>query len=150
VDALAWLDRHRDQVLAAALAGLYALEVLLTDEVESHHGSAALVGAVFASTLTVRRTLPLLPLLAAAVVIQLGHTVLPGLAEGGAFMIGLLVSIFSAGSYLLGRQLVVAGACVAGLILLAASATGSSSSSSWEPPSSQASSSVTGASVMSR
>ncbi|HET6938834.1 MAG TPA: histidine kinase [Nocardioides sp.] len=120
MDVFAWVSRHRDQALAAVLAGLYAAEVLLTDEVEHHHGSAALVGVAFAATLAVRRTLPLLPLLAAAVVIQLGHTVLPGLAEGGAFMVALLVSIFSAGSYLTGRQLVLAGVLVAGLVPLAA------------------------------
>jgi signal transduction histidine kinase len=94
--------------------------VLLTDEVDDHRGSAALVAVAFAATLAVRRTLPLLLLLEAAVVIQLNHTVLPGLAEGGSFMIVLLVSIFSAGCYLRGLRLVVAGALVAGLVPLAA------------------------------
>src|SRR5262245_47872333 len=103
MNVLRWLSRHRDQVLAAVLAALYAAEMLLTDEVADHRESAALVGAVFAATLAVRRTMPLLLLLEAAVIIQLNHTVLPGMAEGGAFMLALLVSIFSAGSYLLGR-----------------------------------------------
>ena len=60
--------------LAAALAAVYAAEVLLTDEVEHHRGSAAVVGVAFAATLAVRRTLPLLPLLAAACQAQEGLT----------------------------------------------------------------------------
>jgi hypothetical protein len=132
--------------------------VLLSSEVSGHRGSAALVAAVFAATLVVRRTLPLLLLLEAAVVIQLNHTVLPGIAEGGAFMITFLISVFSAGSYLRGRLLVLAGLVVAVLIPLAAldrgsprrSVTGSSSWSSSAPPSSPGSCSGAGASATRR
>src|SRR3954469_17349577 len=108
MDPRGWLSQHRDQALAAGLAGLYVAEVLLSRAVSGHRGPPALVAAVFAATLVVRRTLPLLLLLEAAVVIQLNHTVLPGIAEGGAFMITFLISVFSAGSYLRGRLLALA------------------------------------------
>jgi signal transduction histidine kinase len=120
MNVLAWVSRYRDQVLAAVLAVLFAAEMLLTPEMDDHRWSAALVGVVFSATLAVRRNLPLLLLLEAAVVIQLNHTVLPGLAEGGAFLIGFLIAIFSAGSYLQGARLVLAGVVVAALIPLAA------------------------------
>lgn len=120
MDALALFSRHRDQALAAGLAAVYCAEVLFSGEVTDHRGSAAVVAVVFAATTAVRRTLPLLLLLEVVVVIQLNHTVLPGLAEGGSFMLGLIVTIFSAGSYVRGRLLLLAGAMVAGLIPLAA------------------------------
>src|SRR4051794_22715016 len=104
--ATALAARYRDQILVAGLAVLWVLEVLFSGEVEHHRGSAAAVAVMMAGSLLVRRTMPMLPLVALIVVIQLNHTVLPGLGEGGSFMIALIVTIFSAGSYLRGRMLV--------------------------------------------
>lgn len=112
--------RYRDQMLAAGLGVLYGLEVLFSGEVEHHRGSAALVAVLLAASLVVRRTMPVLPLVAVIAVIQLNHTVLPGLGEGGGFMIALIVTIFSAGSYLHGWMLVLGGIIVGGIIPLAA------------------------------
>ncbi|ABL79483.1 MULTISPECIES: histidine kinase [unclassified Nocardioides] len=120
MDASAIAGRYRDQILAAGLAAFYALEVLFSSEVEHHRGSAAAVAVLMAVSLVVRLTMPLLPLVAVIAVIQLNHTVLPGLAEGGAFMIALIVTIFSAGHYLHGRMLALGGVIVAGIIPLAA------------------------------
>ena len=120
MSARSFAARHRDQLLAAGLAVLYAVEVLFSGEVTEHQGSAALVGVMVALTLSVRRTMPLLPLGAAIVAIQLNHTVLPGLGEGGSFMIFLITAIYSAGCYSRGWRLVVAGLAVGGIIPLAA------------------------------
>jgi len=118
--ALAWLSRRRDQALAVGLAALYVAEALFGGEVTEHRVSAAVVGALFAATLAVRRSMPLVPLGAALVGIQLNHTVLPGLAEGGTFLVAVLITIFSVGSYLRGRLLVLGGVLVACIIPLAA------------------------------
>src|SRR5262245_56505585 len=120
MEALAWLSRRRDQALAVGLGTLYVVEALFSGEVAEHRISAAVVGALFAATLVVRRSMPLVPLGAALVAIQLNHTVLPGLAEGGTFLVSLLITIFSVGSYLRGRLLVLGGVLVAGMIPLAA------------------------------
>jgi signal transduction histidine kinase len=120
MDALDWLSRRRDEALAAGLGLVYVAEELFSGEVTHHRASAALVGAVFAATFVVRRTMPLLLLLGASVVIQLNHTVLPGLGEGGSFMLGLILTVFAVGSYLRGRLLVLGGVLVAGVIPLAA------------------------------
>jgi signal transduction histidine kinase len=114
------IGRFRDQVLAAVLAALYALEVMFSGEVEQHHLSAATVAVLMAASLVVRRTMPMLPLLGLVTIIQLNHTVLPGLAEGGAFLATLIVTIFSAGSYLHGRMQLLAGLIVVAVIPLAA------------------------------
>jgi hypothetical protein len=113
MEALAWLSRRRDQALAVGLAALYVAEALFGGEVTEHRVSAAVVGALFAATLAVRRSMPLVPLGAALVGIQLNHTVLPGLAEGGTFLVAVLITIFSVGSYLRGRLLVLGGVLVA-------------------------------------
>ncbi len=112
--------RYRDQMLAAGVGVFYALEVLFSGEVAHHRGSAAAVAVLMAASLVVRRSMPLLPVVAVIVVIQLNHTVLPGLGEGGAFMITLILTIFSAGSYLHGRMLVLGGVIVGAIIPLAA------------------------------
>ena len=117
---LRMINRYRDQVLAAVLGLLYAIEVLVSGEVSHHRESAAAVAVLFAASLVVRTTMPLLPLLAVIAVIQLNHTVLPGLGEGGAFLIALILTIFSAGSYTRGRSLILSGVLVAGIIPLAA------------------------------
>ena len=115
-----FLRRYRDPLLAAGLAAAYATEVMLSGEVQDHRASAAVVAVLMGTSLVVRRTMPLLPLMGLITVIQLNHTVLPGLAEGGAFLVILIVTIFSAGRHLHGRMLILAAVVVAGIIPLAA------------------------------
>ncbi|MDT5299122.1 MAG: hypothetical protein QOG79_2364 [Mycobacterium sp.] len=115
------LHAHRDQIIAAGVAVLFVAEILFSTEVDEHKVSAALVGVLMCALLGVRRTLPLLPLVGLIVVIQLNHTVLVGMGEGGSFMVVIILSIYSAGSYARGRVLVLCGAIVAGLIPLALS-----------------------------
>jgi signal transduction histidine kinase len=112
--------RYGDQLLAAVLALLYLLEIFFSGEVVAHRWTAAVVAVLLEAALAVRRSLPLLPLLAAIVVIQLNHTVLVGMAEGGAFMVTLIVAIYSAGAHTRGWPRVVAAGLVAAAIPLAA------------------------------
>lgn len=113
-------SKYGDQLLAGGLAVLYVLEVQFSGEVVQHRASAAFVGVLMAASLSVRRTMPVLPLLVAIVVIQLNHTVLPGLAEGGSFMLAVVIAIFSAGAHSAGRAVVVASVLVFLIIPLAA------------------------------
>ena len=120
MDARRLVRRYGDQLLAAVLAMLYVLEIFFSGEVVAHRWTAAVVAVLLEAALSVRRSLPLLPLLAVIVVIQLNHTVLVGMAEGGTFMITLIIAIYSAGAHARGRVRVVAGLLVAGIIPLAA------------------------------
>ena len=120
MDVRALLRRYGDQLLAAVLAVLYVLEILFSGELVAHHWTAAVVAVLLEAALSVRRSLPLLPLLAVIVVIQLNHTVLVGMAEGGTFMITLIIAIYSAGAHARGWLRVAAGLLVAGVIPLAA------------------------------
>ena len=120
MDMRAFLTKYGDQLLAAGLGVLYVLEELFSGEVSQHRASAAIVGVLMAASLAVRRTMPVLPLLVAIVVIQLNHTVLPGLAEGGSFMLAVVIAIFSAGAHARGRNAVLAAALVFLIIPLAA------------------------------
>src|SRR4051812_22265066 len=112
--------RYGDQLLAAVLAVLYVLELSLSGEAVAHRWTAAAVAVLLEASLVVRRTMPALPLLALIVVIQLNHTVLIGMAEGGTFMITLIFAIYSAGAHARGRTAVLCGALVAFAIPLAA------------------------------
>jgi signal transduction histidine kinase len=120
VNLRAVIDRYGDQLLAAGLAVLYVLELLLSGETVSHRWTAAAVAVLLEASLVVRRTLPALPLLAAVVVIQLNHTVLVGMAEGGTFMVTLILAIYSAGAYARGRAGLLCAVLAGGMIPLAA------------------------------
>ena len=120
MDVRALLTRYGDQLLAAGLAVLYVAEILFSGEVETHRATAAAVAVLAEAALAVRRSLPVLPLLALMVVIQLNHTVLVGMAEGGAFMVTFIVAIYSAGAYSRGRTAVLCGVLVVVCIPLAA------------------------------
>lgn len=120
MDVRALLTRYGDQLLAAGLAVLYVAEVLFSGEVETHRVTAAAVAVLAEAALAVRRTLPVLPILALMVVIQLNHTVLAGMAEGGAFMVTFIIAIYSAGAYARGRTAVLCGVLVVVCIPLAA------------------------------
>jgi signal transduction histidine kinase len=107
------LREHGDPLLAAALGVLYVAEMGFESDV-TRRGPSMLVGLAFAASLTFRRRLPLLPLLAGLAVIELDNTLLPGLAEAGAFLFGYVIAIYSAGRHARGKMAI---ACV--LIVLA-------------------------------
>jgi signal transduction histidine kinase len=109
------LGSYGDYTLAAIIGAVYLVEVGFEHDTAGGHAARAAVALAFAAALALRRRLPLLPLLVALLVIELNHTVLKGLAEGGAFLFGIVIAIYSAGRHARGR---VAGACA--LAVLAA------------------------------
>jgi signal transduction histidine kinase len=113
------LRRHGDAVLALAVGAVYVLEVGLEADVR-HRGASAAVAVGFAASLLVRRRLPLVALVAGLAVIELDNTVLKGVAEAGAFLVGFVIALYSAGRYARGPTAVVCALVVLAEIPLAA------------------------------
>jgi signal transduction histidine kinase len=99
------LAAHVDALVAGMLGVLYVAEVLFSGELTHDRGAGVTVAIFFASSFLARRTLPLLPLLAAVAVIEINHTVLHGIGEGGSFMLGLVIALYSASRYSRGWML---------------------------------------------
>ena len=99
------LAAHLDAWIAGALGVLYVGEILFSGELTHDQGAAVAVAIFFASSFLARRTFPLVPLLAAVAVIEINHTVLHGVAEGGSFMLGLIIALYSGTRYARGWML---------------------------------------------
>ena len=74
----------------------------------------------FCAALAWRRRAPLVALALAVVIIELSNLAAPALAETGAFLVGILLAIYSAGRYTRGRALIAGVALVVAAIPLAA------------------------------
>jgi signal transduction histidine kinase len=111
---------HVDALVAGLIGALYGAEALFSGELTHDRGAGVAVAIFFASSFLVRRTVPLLPLLAAVAVIEINHTVLHGIAEGGSFMLGLIIALYSGTRYATGWMLPACVAVSLGIIPLAA------------------------------
>ncbi len=96
---------HVDALVAGLIGALYVAEVLFSGELTHDRGAGVAVGIFFAASFLARRSLPLLPLLAAVAVVEINHTVLHGIAEGGSFMLGLVIALYSGTRYSRGWML---------------------------------------------
>ena len=86
---------HLDALVAAGLGVLFVAEVLFSGELTHDRGAGVAVALFFASSFLARRAIPLVPLLAAVAVIEINHTVLHGIGEGGSFMLCLILALYS-------------------------------------------------------
>ena len=111
---------HTDQLVAGGLGVLYVVEVLFSGELTDDRSAGVAIAVCFAASLLARRTLPLLPLLVAVAIVEINHTVLPGVAEGGSFMLGLIVALYSGTRYAQGWMLWACVAVSVALVPLAA------------------------------
>jgi signal transduction histidine kinase len=93
-----FLTTYGDLLLAGSIGALYCLELAFEGDVE-HRLPSMVVAVCFAAALAVRRRAPLAVLAVGLVVIELDNTVLKGLAEAGAFLLGIVIGIYSAGRY---------------------------------------------------
>jgi len=93
------LAAHVEALVAGLIGVLYVAEVLFSGELPHDQGAGVAVAIFFASSFLARRSLPLVPLLAAVAVIEINHTVLHGIAEGGSFMLGLIIALYSGSRY---------------------------------------------------
>jgi signal transduction histidine kinase len=105
VSIRAGVAAHLDALVAGLLGVLYVSEVLFSGELTQDRGAGVAVAIFFASSFLARRTIPLVPLLAAVAVIEINHTVLHGVAEGGSFMLGLVIALYSGTRYSRGWML---------------------------------------------
>jgi signal transduction histidine kinase len=110
---------YADVVLAAVVAVVYVAEVSSEADVHRREG-AALAALAFAASLLVRRRFPLVPLLAGLAVIELDNTLIKGLAEAGAFLVGFIVALYSAGRWARGWTLIASAVVALAAIPLAA------------------------------
>jgi signal transduction histidine kinase len=114
------LRSYGNYALAGIIGAVFLGEVSFGADEAGHRGASAAIALLFAASLLVRRTMPLVPLLVALVVIELNHTVLKGIAETGAFLFGIVIAIYSAGRYARGRVAVASALSVLAAIPLAA------------------------------
>src|SRR5437763_13826422 len=106
------LRSYGDYALAGIIGAVFLGEISFGADEAGHRGASAAIALLFAASLLVRRTMPLVPLLVALVVIELNHTVLKGIAETGAFLFGIVIAIYSAGRYARGRVAVASALSV--------------------------------------
>jgi signal transduction histidine kinase len=117
-------NTYGDQALAAAIGVLYCVELSFEGDVEHRLPSIA-VAVCFAVALAFRRRVPVAALAVGLCVIELDNTVLKGLAEAGAFLLGFVIAIYSAGRHARGRWAIVSAVIVIAAIPFAAIEPGS-------------------------
>ena len=107
-------SRHADRLIAAALGALYCVEIATESHFAGDRAVSFVAAVAFCAALAWRRRAPLVALALAVVLVELSNLVAPALAETGAFLVGILLAIYSAGRHTRGR------ARIAGLLLVAA------------------------------
>jgi signal transduction histidine kinase len=119
-----------DLVLAGGVGALFVAEVFGEHGFAGHRASALLVACGFTAALAVRRRLPLVTLISAAVLIEFANLVGPNaLGDTAAFLFGVVITMYSAGAYARGRALAICAVVVAVAIPLAAIEPGQSATS---------------------
>ena len=113
-------SRHADRLIAAGLGALYCVEIATESHFAGDRAVSFPAALAFCAALAWRRRAPLVALALAVVIIELSNLAAPALAETGAFLVGILVAIYSAGRYTRGRALIVGVALVVVAIPLAA------------------------------
>ena len=109
-----------DALLAAALAALYLFEIFTEPDFAGERAVSLPAALAFSASLAWRRRIPLVPLLLATFVIELSNFEAPALAETGAFLFGVVITIYSVGAYTDGRTTIVGGLLVLVALPLAA------------------------------
>ena len=110
-----------DLLLAGGVGALFVAEVFGEHGFAGHRASALVVACGFTAALAVRRRLPLVTLISAAILIEFANLVGPNaLGETAAFLFGVVITMYSAGAYARGRTLAICAVLVAGAIPLAA------------------------------
>jgi signal transduction histidine kinase len=114
------IARHADQLIAAALAVAYCLEIATEARFAGDRAISYSAALVLCAALAWRRRAPLVALAIAAVIVELSNLAAPALADAGTFTVAMLLAIYSVGRYADGRALVAGIAIVAVAIPLAA------------------------------
>jgi signal transduction histidine kinase len=114
------IDRYGDQVFALAIGALYLAEIVAESGFDGDRVQSILSAIAFSAALVLRRRAPVVPMALAIFVIEFSNLAAPALAETGAFLFGLVATIYSAGRYARGRADIVCIALIIAGVPLAA------------------------------
>jgi signal transduction histidine kinase len=114
------LFRHRDVVIAAAIGVLYVVEVLSEPEFAGKRQASIALALIFAFQFAARRRAALGILVTGLVIILLGNGPIRPLPEAGAFLLGFIWALYSAGRYETGARWLASVAVSAAAIPFAA------------------------------
>jgi len=112
--------RHADRLIAAGLAALYCVEIATESHFAGDRAISVPAALAFCAALAWRRRAPLVALALAVGIVELSNVAAPALAETGAFLVGMLLAIYSAGRHARGRAQLASLALIAAAIPLAA------------------------------
>ena len=116
-----FLARQTDRLIAVGLAALYCVEIAGASGFAGNRPESFAAALAFCAALALRRSWPVLPMGVGIFVIEYSNLApVKSLAETGAFLVGLILSIYSVGRYARGWQAVVGGVLVIGAVPLAA------------------------------
>ena len=114
------MSRHADGLLAAALAALFLLEIAAEDRFAGDRAISVPAALAFCAALAWRRRVPVAGLATAVGIIELSNLAAPALAETGAFLVGLLLAIYSVGRHARAWEQVAGAVLVTAAVPLAA------------------------------
>jgi signal transduction histidine kinase len=113
-------SRHADRLIAAALAAVYCAEIATESHFAGDRAISFAAALAFCAALAWRRRAPLVAMVLAAVIVELSNLAAPALAETGAFLVGILLAIYSVGRYARGYAEVAGVALIVATIPAAA------------------------------
>jgi signal transduction histidine kinase len=113
-------SRHADRLIAAALAALFCAEIATESHFAGDRAISFPAALAFCAALAWRRRAPLAALALAAVIVELSNLAAPALAETGAFLVGILLAIYSVGRYARGYAEIAGVALIVAAIPAAA------------------------------
>jgi signal transduction histidine kinase len=96
-------SRHADRLIAAALAAVYAVEIATEAHFAGDRAVSFPAALAFCAALAWRRRAPLIAMALAVGIIELSNETAPALADTGAFLVGVLLAIYSVGRYAQGH-----------------------------------------------
>ena len=114
------ITAYGDAVLAGVFGLLYLAEIWGESAFSGDRAESIPPALLFAAALAFRRRAPLLPLATGVFVIEFSNLAAPALAETGAFLFGMVLTLYSAGRYARGRIALVCGVLIVATIPLAA------------------------------
>jgi signal transduction histidine kinase len=116
---------YGDLVLAAAVTVLFCAEIATESGFRGERPASLAAALLFGAALAWRRRFPLAAMAVGAGIIELSNLEIRALAETGAFLVGVIVAIYSVGRHARGRELWAGVALTAVAIPLAAIEPGS-------------------------
>jgi signal transduction histidine kinase len=115
------LAAHGDTILAISIGALYLAEIIGESGFDGDRPESIPAALAFSASLVLRRRAPVVPMALAIFLIEFSNLGPRALAETGAFLFGLVITIYSTGRYARGRAdiacilLIIAGVPLAAI-----------------------------------